>query len=38
MPTHVDIFSGIGGFIEAAKRNGFTTIAGCAVDNPVNPC
>lgn len=30
--SHVDIFSGLGGFIEAAKLTGFKTILGCEIN------
>lgn len=29
---HVDLFSGIGGFLEAARMSGWRTVAGCEID------
>jgi DNA (cytosine-5)-methyltransferase 1 len=31
-PTHLDLFSGIGGFAIAAQRTGFQTVAFCEID------
>lgn len=35
MMTHADLFSGIGGFIAAAKSAGFKTLFSCEIDPQV---